>query len=368
MALNPTGIMSIGGPVVGSSINLELQLSATANSSLNQVNFRTLAGIPSGTIALSNFYGKAYSANTQRGVFAYGQNPAAQSMANYVTNTGVIGGDTATPAPAQNNAVGVTIGGDKGILLFGYPATASNLVSNTGVFAASQPYAGGTTQRALAVGATYGIDKGLVAYGLNPLLAPAPPPGNRYRLLQNLISNTGVIAADTACAASIRAYASGVKYGTDTAIICYGTNPTIPTSLCAESNLVSNTGVIASAIPIVGTRRWTAAATTYGGDKGIIAFGWTNSSSPGAQTNISNLISNTGVISANQPGVGTARGELAGCGYGGDKGIVAYGRSPINGARTNTVNLVSNTGTVAADSAGAGTARSSLSALGYSYT
>jgi hypothetical protein len=59
MALNPSGIMSIGGPSVGSSINLELSLPATANSSLNQANFRALAGVPAGLISLSNFYGKA---------------------------------------------------------------------------------------------------------------------------------------------------------------------------------------------------------------------------------------------------------------------------------------------------------------------
>lgn len=59
MALNPSGIMSIGGSSVGSSINLELGLSATANSNLNQPNFRTLAGVPAGFISLSNFYGKS---------------------------------------------------------------------------------------------------------------------------------------------------------------------------------------------------------------------------------------------------------------------------------------------------------------------
>lgn len=59
MALNPSGVMSIGGTTVGASINLELNLSATANSSIGQADFRTLAAVPSGQISLSDFYGKS---------------------------------------------------------------------------------------------------------------------------------------------------------------------------------------------------------------------------------------------------------------------------------------------------------------------
>lgn len=59
MALNPSGIMSIGGSTVGASINLELGLSETANSSIGQSNFRELAKVPTGQISLSDFYGKS---------------------------------------------------------------------------------------------------------------------------------------------------------------------------------------------------------------------------------------------------------------------------------------------------------------------
>ena len=59
MALNPSGIMSIGGSTVGASINLELGLSATANSSIGQSDFRELAKVPTGQISLSDFYGKS---------------------------------------------------------------------------------------------------------------------------------------------------------------------------------------------------------------------------------------------------------------------------------------------------------------------
>jgi hypothetical protein len=94
MALNPSGQISIGGPTVGQSINLELGLSATANSSLNQANFRTLAGIPSGAISLSNFWGKSNFTSTQRAIFGFGASPGSTSITNLVSNTGVVSANT----------------------------------------------------------------------------------------------------------------------------------------------------------------------------------------------------------------------------------------------------------------------------------
>ena len=59
MALNNSGPLSMGGSTVGQSINLELGVSATALASINSTSFRTLAGVPSGQISISNFYGKS---------------------------------------------------------------------------------------------------------------------------------------------------------------------------------------------------------------------------------------------------------------------------------------------------------------------
>jgi hypothetical protein len=61
MTLASSGEISIGGTVANRSINVELGLSATANSSLNQANFRSLAGVGgSGTpISMSSFWGKS---------------------------------------------------------------------------------------------------------------------------------------------------------------------------------------------------------------------------------------------------------------------------------------------------------------------
>jgi hypothetical protein len=59
MTLNASGPISLGGATAGQSINLELGNAATAVASINSAPFRNLAGVASGAISLSNFYGKS---------------------------------------------------------------------------------------------------------------------------------------------------------------------------------------------------------------------------------------------------------------------------------------------------------------------
>ena len=47
------------GPLSINNINVELGKAGTTQSSLGQTDFRTLAGVASGAISMSNFYGKA---------------------------------------------------------------------------------------------------------------------------------------------------------------------------------------------------------------------------------------------------------------------------------------------------------------------
>ena len=77
---------------------------------------------------------------------------------------------------------------------------------------------------------------------------------------------------------------------------------------------------------------------------------------------MTNLVSNTGVVATDTTGVGTARHGLAAAGYGTDKAIFGYG---YTGSYVSMTNLVSNTGVVATDTTGVGTARQSLAAAGY---
>jgi hypothetical protein len=81
-------------------------------------------------------------------------------------------------------------------------------------------------------------------------------------------------------------------------------------SLVGMTNLVSNAGVVASDVSIVGTARNGLAATQYGGDKGIFGYGTT-----GSATAVTNLVSNAGVVATDTTGVGTARNTLAACSF-----------------------------------------------------
>jgi len=96
--------------------------------------------------------------------------------------------------------------------------------------------------------------------------------------------------------------------------------------------------------------------------RAIFAFGNTVIGTTGSPTAVSNLVSTAGVIASNTSGVGTARNNVAACGYGFDKGIFGFGFST---ALTGVTNLISNAGVVATDTAAVGTARRSPAATGY---
>jgi|TARA_R110002020_G_scaffold475822_1_gene712573 hypothetical protein len=153
------------------------------------------------------------------------------------------------------------------------------------------------------------------------------------------------------------AVADAPTKGNDNGLFAFG-QASAPPPYYNVSNKVSNTGVVATDTSGVGTARGEGVAgCEYGGDKGIIGFGYT-----GSRTGVTNLVSNTGVVGTDVSAVGTARQNLSACDYGGDKGIFAYGN---DGSADNTSNLVSNTGVVATDVTGVGTARSHLAACEY---
>ena len=172
-----------------------------------------------------------------------------------------------------------------------------------------------------------------------------------YQSFTKLVSNTGVIATDTAGVGTARNTLAAAGYGGDKAIFGYG-NSNVDLSI---TNLVSNTGVVASDTTGVGTARDNLAAAGYGGDKAIFGYGHSN-----VDLSITNLVSNTGVVATDTTGVGTVRRSLAAAGYGGDKAIFGYG------SNLSMTNLVSNTGVVSSDTTGVGTIRWELAAAGFS--
>jgi hypothetical protein len=370
MPLNPSGAISLAGPTAGQSIAVEVGQSATSQISLNDTIVRTLAQVPSGAVTMpTNFWGKSISTGTQRAIFGYGatvflQPPGVRSsITNLVSNTGAVSGDVPGVGTARTQIAAAGYGGDKALFGFGLtsPAPSSirtsvvNLVSNTGVVSGDTPTV--ATARAWLAAAGYGGDKAIFGYGNS-----APSTFN----ITNLVSNTGVVAANSPGVGTARNQLAAAGYGGDKAIFGYGLGapPGVRTS---ATNLVSNTGVVSGDTPGVGTVRSTLAASVYGGDKAIFGYGV---STPGpVYFSITNKVSNTGVVSGDTPGVGTQRSALAAAGYGGDKAIFAYGSAGSTAANMrNLINLVSNTGVVATDTPGVGTARTLLAAAGYSST
>jgi hypothetical protein len=146
----------------------------------------------------------------------------------------------------------------------------------------------------------------------------------------------------------------------------FGFGQTSPGSNVSMTNLVSYTGVVATDTSSVGTVRYGLAASGYGGDKAIFGYGLGSVGGFSTYYSLTNLVSNTGVVATDTSGVGTARGYLAAAGYGGTKAIFGYGN--FGGSATSLTNLVSNTGVVATNTTGVGTARGALAAAGYSTT
>ena len=108
------------------------------------------------------------------------------------------------------------------------------------------------------------------------------------------------------------------------------------------------------------TNATASVVVTSGTQKAIFGYGDASN-----LVSITNLVSNTGVVATDTTGVGTARQNLAAARYGGDKSIFGYGYTSVVVSMTN---LVSNTGVVATDTSGVGTARYTLAAAGYAST
>lgn len=278
----------------------------------------------------------------QNAVFAFGSN----SYKNIVSSLGILEAtSTVTPgASFRNQPGGSTYGSGRAIFAYGdtSPAVIStyNYVTSAGVIGADNSGVG--TARQYASGVGYGTTgQGMFAYGLTPA-------GSQN--MTNFVSNTGVIASDTPNVGTTASWSRGAcTFGsTGQAIFGFGGTP----AYTSITNIVSNTGVIASdtvGVPGVTARRGLQAAS-YGGDKGIFGFGQTTTTPAATNTNITNLISNLGIVAANIVNASaTARGPVGAATYGNDKAIFGFGFGPTGPSQINTTNLVSNTGVVAAN-------------------
>ena len=295
---------------------------------------------------------------------AEGSGTLSQSGSGAIEITGLLSNTTYTFTVNATNSAGTSFSSaasnsittdtkpltQKAIFGYGWTNTQvsiTNLVSNTGVVATDT--AGVGTARKELAAAGYGGDKAIFGFGtaVYPISLSTT----------NLVSNTGVVSASYTSSTGVgseRYSLAAAGYGEDKAIFGYGYNSS--SVVVSITNLVSNTGAVSSYTTGVGTARYYLAAAGYGGNKAIFGFGYSGN------TSITNLVSNTGVVASDTTGVGTARRWPSAAGYGADKAIFGYGY-------TNTIvslnNLVSNTGVVATDTTGVGTARRQLAAAGY---
>jgi hypothetical protein len=155
----------------------------------------------------------------------------------------------------------------------------------------------------------------------------------------------------------------GKTYNTQRGIYGYGRSGSGATVV---TNLISNTGVVATTTSGVGTARYLLAACGYGMDKGIFGYGNTVSGRSPVYFSVTNLVSNTGVVATDTTGVGTPRQGPAACRYGNDRGIFGFGSVSGSPSFYSMSNLVSNTGVVSADTTSVGGVRTQLAACGYS--
>mgnify|MGYP006899557761 CR=1 FL=1 len=270
----------------------------------------------------------------------------------YITSTGGVGSDT-TYSGSLAFGAGATYGGDKGFICTRYDTHGYHLLTNTGVLGAAvsnSAYGIGMEM----TGLTYGEDKCIFGWHTDNSTNNSPP---WHPQKTNTVTNTGVIGSDTTNpTSSYRTSCIGTSYGGDKGIVIYGYGYTTysgspsyyaggPTNNDGRANLISNTGIVASETACSGTKRSEGSGGEYGGDKAITAYGYISN----ALTNQINTISNTGVVSSDTTGVGTARVKPSYTRYGGDKGIFYDGGSAYqnSGMGYQLYNLVSNTGVIA---------------------
>jgi hypothetical protein len=289
--------------------------------------------------------------NTQRAIFAYGDTGSVTNLSNLVNSSGVVAADVTGVGTARAGLAAATYGGDKAIFGYGGEGSLTNLVSNSGVVSTDTTGVG--TVRNFLAATSYGGDKAIFGYG------DIYSGGYIIYSLKNLVSNSGVVASDVTGVGTARRELSATTYGGDKGMFAYGNSG--GATMVSLKNLISNSGVVAADVSGVGTARNLLAAASYGENKAIFAYG----QSSGGNTNVSNLVTNLGVIGSDVSGVGTSRRGLAGSSYGGDKGVFAFGYSSAN---VSLKNLVNNSGVISADVTGVGTGRSNLGAAGYSYS
>ena len=162
MTLNASGTISLGGSTTGQSVELELGESGTAAITMNDSNFRGLAGVASGTISLSSLYSKSAS-----GSVTFTSGSGSWTVPAGVTSINVVcvapGGPGATDAGS-----GLTIldgGGGGGLAYITGLAVTPGQVFNYSIGTSAAPNSGGSTSGSTTFKLSTASYNYIIAYG-----------------------------------------------------------------------------------------------------------------------------------------------------------------------------------------------------------
>ena len=326
---------------------------STAGQSLNIVYSDATKGwLPVSDDAVADV---GVAPTTYKGILGFGslQSGSATGITNLISSSGVVASDTSAVGAARIQVQAATYGGDKAIFMGGYNGGTndgvSNLVNNSGVVASDVTgVADGTTG---TTGVNFGTGLAGFFYG---------DVGGKTNK-KSLVNSSGVVASTVNGVGTARDSPGAAQYSPGYALAVYYGGRSSSSQFTTFTNLISNTGVQSSDVSGVGSGKSFQSGAAYGGDKGIMAFGFLND----ANINNINLVSNVGVIASDTSGTGTARRGGTGTQYGADKGIFLCG---VSSSAFGGSNLVSNTGVVASDTSAVATARYYPAAAGYSYS
>lgn len=346
--------LPVSGPLSFNAINVELGTAGTTQASMGQASYRTLAGVASGQIAMNNFYGKSNYIWPQTALYyagaAYSGNVYAgtSNIINYITNTGTVGADNSTTGISRYDTGGGLYGSaGAGVIGTGvhYPSPAYSyaydVYSSTGIISAS----GNSISTYVSMGNSccYGGDKHVFAFGLNN--------GSQVTSQIFKVTNTGVMSASGTNAGTARtAQSNGVNYGGKNLGLFWAGQSGGNNQLYVM-NYVNSSGDVGSNQTAFGTARFGYASMPLG-DQGLLAFGQIGNSFASSHS-YGTLVSNTGTFVSETDHTNAIRANCLGTAYGGNKGIVCYGYVNGTGWSKATV-LISNTNVWAADSTSLG--------------
>jgi len=354
MGLITSGIISIGGTTVGRSINLELGKSATSFSTLNDSDFRDLAGKSSGLITLGNFYGKTFSTTPITTVGVYytggiwgGKTQRPSNTVTRINSSGALVGSQTAVGTAQNGISGAAA---SGIGIY-YASGNITRINSSGTQVGAETTWGHFRIKSAGVGMdTLGLFYGGLFYGGNNYSVNDP------RNEVTRINSSGAMVGSETAVGTKRGYLAGANI--NNVSVFYGGFIT----LCINTvTRINSSGALVGSQTAVGSSRTVGGGACVDDITGLFYIGHNASS----YLNKLTRINSSGTQIGSEVNIGTARSAGGGATVNG-VGVFYAGMSWGNNAQTNynTVTRINSAGSQIGSQTAVGTARNNLAGAG----